>query len=108
MNIHRWIVLYTVQEQLNGTERRLASGSRAGRRRLMDTEVADGQTFMFVNVSNCLYFYVENVTFTLYGNSWQLPFNPRVNESSYCANYSATYVVSFVLHERLNRDMSHY
>lgn len=94
-----FIGLYTSKHaskgRLDDMGHRLAFSNRAGQRHLLDTQVTDGQSFLFVNISNCLYFYTENITFTYYENSWVLPYDVTVDDSSYCANYSASLTLGF-------------
>lgn len=91
-----FIGLYTSQRSSqNKVDRQGAVIDGAGRRQLLEIDSLDSGTYLFVNISNCLYVYVENITFTTKEESWNLPLNPDISDSSYCYNMTASLTLDY-------------
>jgi V-type H+-transporting ATPase S1 subunit len=66
-------------------------------RSLLRINYEEDVSYTFANLSNCVYFYAQNISLSVYGypDSWYLPSDPAIDDSSSCANDTAQLTLKY-------------
>lgn len=83
-------LLYDADDESPANERAAGlANERAAGRKLLQNYPAVPSYFTFVNFTNCVYLYTQNITLSVEGYDPWLLSSPTIDPSSYCINYTA-------------------